>query len=186
MQGFFGASFYDKVEREGGGTPPVDGDAGDLDQMPLFGGGAQWKLGGERMDYGLEGFFSFEGRANATAFAVGGGGAAIAVDVDLMIFDFYGGPFVSTFLGDKLRAYVGAGPLIQFANYYQDLSSSHDSGSGFGVGGYIRTGLELVLPSRTMVGLGALWSDSTIDLSGGLGDLKVEGYQLVLTVSRGI
>lgn len=186
MQGFLGVSFYDEVTREGGGTADVDGDSGDLDELPLIGGGAQFKLGGERLDYGLEAFFSLEGRANAAAFAVGGGGAVVAVDVDLLIVDVYGGPFVSTFLGDKLRAYAGAGPLIQFANYDQDIDSDTDSGSGFGTGWYARTGLELVLPSRTMIGLGVRWSDSTIDLGGDLGDLDIEGLQAVLTVSRGI
>ena len=40
MQGFLGVSFYDKVTREGGDAADVDGDSGDLDQLPLIGGGA--------------------------------------------------------------------------------------------------------------------------------------------------
>jgi hypothetical protein len=186
MQGFLGVSFYDKVTREGGNTSDVDGDAGDLDQLPLIGGGAEFKLGGERIDYGFDLMFSLEGRANAAAFAAGGGGAVIAVDVDLLIIDFYGGPFVSMFLGDKMRVYAGAGPLLQFADYHQDFNTTHASGSGFGVGWYARTGLEFVLPSRTMIGFGALWLDSSVDLDSGLGDLNVEGFQAVFTVTQGL
>jgi hypothetical protein len=186
MQGFFGVSFYDDVSREGGNFGDVDGDAGDLDQLPLIGGGAQVKLGGDKLDYGFEMFFSFEGRANTTAFATGAGGIVIAGDVSLLIFDLYGGAFVSRFVGDNLRLYAGAGPLLQWADWDQDFGSIDASGSGFGVGGYVRTGFEFFLSSRTLVGLGVRWSDSTIDLDGGLGNLDIEGFQAVLTVSRGI
>lgn len=186
MQGFFGVSQFETIEREGGGTPTVDGDDGDLDEIPFLGGGAQFKLGGERLDFGFEGLFSFGGRANADAFVIGGGGAAVAVDVDLLIFDLYGGPFVSAFLGDKLRLYAAAGPLLQWADYEESNSVGDNDGSGFGYGLYARTGCEFVLPSRTMIGLGARWSDTSVDLGGDLGDLEMDGFQLMLTVSRGI
>src|SRR5262245_36025268 len=68
MQGFLGVSEYTSIHREGGGSPDVDGDEGNLDEMPILGGGGQWKLGGENIDYGLEALFSFGGRANASAF----------------------------------------------------------------------------------------------------------------------
>jgi hypothetical protein len=186
MQGFFGVSFYNQIEREGGGSPDVEGESSGIDQMPVFGGGGQWKLGGESLDYGLEALFSMEGRANAAAFAAGGGGATIAVDVDMFVIDMYGGPFINKFLGDKLRWYLAAGPMMQFANYDQHSNLFHDSGSGFGFGGYARTGFEVVLPSRTMIGLGVLWLDTKVDLSGNLGDLNMQGYQVLFTVSRGI
>jgi len=186
LQGFFGVTEYTKVDRNGGGTPSVDGDDGNLETVPIIGGGAQYKLGGENLDYGLEGLFSFGGRANATAFAAGGGGAAVAVSVDLLIFDFYGGPFVSTFLGDKLRVYAGVGPLLEWASYDQSENDVSDSGTGFGYGAYARTGFEFVLPSRTMIGMGVRWSDTTVDLGGDLGDLDLEGFQILFTVSRGI
>lgn len=186
MQGFFGISFYNKVEREGGNTPDVEGESSGLDQMPVLGGGGQWKLGGESVDYGLELLFSMEGRGNASAFAVGGGGATIAVDVDMFVLDFYGGPFISKFLGDKLRWYLGAGPMMQWADYDQHSNVFHDSGSGFGFGGYARTGFEMVLPSRTMIGLGVIWLDTKVDMDSSLGNLNIEGYQVFFSVSRGI
>src|SRR5688572_7131331 len=164
LQGFFGATYFDEVSFDRGGTEDVDGDEGDLDQLPLIGGGAQWKLGGQGIDIGLEGLLSFAGRANAEAFVIGGGGAAIAIDVDMLIFEMYGGPFASVLLGETLRLYAAAGPLMQFADCEQDEFDDEgetESGSGFGTGYYARAGFELVLPSYTLIGMGARWSDST-------------------------
>jgi len=185
MQGFFGVSEYQNVEREGGSSPDVDGDEGDLDEFPLLGGGAQYKFGGERLDYGLEGLFSFGGSANSTAI-VGSGGAAVAIDVDLLIFDFYFGPFISTFVGDSVRLYAGAGPLFEWADYEQSDATGTDNGSGFGFGTYARTGIEFVIPGGTMLGVGVRWSDTSVDLGSDLGDLEMDGFQVLFTVSRGI
>jgi len=181
MQGFFGVTEFQKVSVDLPGSGHIDGDKGDLDQLPLLGGGAQWKLGGDRIDWGLEGMMSFAWRSDATAFVVGGGGAAVAVDTDLVIFELFGGPFASTFLGDKTRVYGGAGPLMQWASFDQDVG---DGGSGFGTGLYARTGIEFMLQQRTLLGFGVRWSDSTVDLGGNLGDLEIDGLQMVLTVSR--
>ncbi|MBL8862452.1 MAG: hypothetical protein JNK02_10630 [Planctomycetes bacterium] len=187
LQGFFGASFYETVEQSGGSAADVDGADEDAAQAPVLGGGAQWKLGGERIDLGLEAMFAFSWRSNATAIAVGGGGAAVAVDIDMFLFELYGGPVANIFLGDSTRVYASAGPLIQWADYSQDdpLSSGSDSGSGFGTGWYARTGIEFTIMPGTMLGLGVRWSDSTVDLDGGLGDLDLAGLQAVLTVTQG-
>ena len=186
MHGFFGASMFDKVEADASGGAIVDGDRGDVDEYPVIGGGAQWKYGGgERIDWGLEGLMSFGWRGDAEAFVIGGGGATVAIEVDLLIFELFGGPFASVFLGDKLRVYGAVGPIMQFADYSQS-GNLDDDGSGFGYGWYARTGAEFVLPSRTLLGFGVRWSDTEVDLGGSLGDLEMEGVQAVLTVSRGI
>ncbi len=186
MHGFLGVSSFEHVEADGGAAGSIDGDEGDLDELPLIGGGAQWLLGGERIHYGLEGLLSFSWRGDTEAFVIGGMGAAIAVDIDLLLFELYGGPFASMFLGDKLRLYGAAGPLLQFADYSQSGNGLGDDGSGFGAGWYARSGLEFVLPSRTLIGFGLRWSDTTVDLDGNIGDLEIEGLQAMLTVSRGI
>lgn len=183
MQGFFGVSQYTNVSADGdNGT--LDGDGGDLDQLPVLGGGGQFKLGGEKVDLGLEGIFAVSGRWDAEAFYFGGGGAAVAVDVDMLVLDLYGGPFASMFLGEKVRVYGAAGPLFQFVDYDQSGNALDADGSGFGFGWYARTGIEFALPNRVWLGVGARWSDSTVDLDGGLGDLDLEGFQFLITVSR--
>jgi hypothetical protein len=183
LQGFFGWTDYSDVSTSG--SAQIDGDSGDLDQIPLIGGGGQIKLAGERLDFGLEGLLSFGGRADAVAFVAGGGGAVVAVDVDLLLFELYGGPFLSMFLGDRLRVYAAAGPLMQWAEWDQS-GAVGDSGSGFGAGFYARTGLEFVLPSHTLIGFGVRWSDTTVDLGGDLGDLDIRGAEGLITVSEGL
>ncbi len=185
MQGFLGMTAFDEYEVEGDNLGSVDGGGDSASQLPLIGGGGQWKLGGQNIDLGVELMVSFAWRSNATAVVVGSGGAAVAVDVDTLLFDLYGGPFVSKFLGEKARIYASAGPLLEWANYDQSASGVTDSGTGFGAGWYARGGIEFALASRTMIGIGARWSDSTIDLDGGLGDLDLQGVQAYITVTQG-
>jgi len=187
MQGFIGAGEYDTIETTTDSGLEVDGSGEDSSQTPVIGGGAQWKLGGDRIDLGLEAMFAFSWRSNATAIAVGGGGAAVAVDVDSFLLEVYGGPMANMFLGDKTRVYVSAGPLLEWVDYSQgnDSENIDDSGSGFGTGWYARTGIEFALGGGTMMGVGFRWADSTVDLDGGLGDLELEGYQVALTVTQG-
>jgi hypothetical protein len=128
---------------------------------------------------------SFGWQSNATAIAAGGGGAAVIVDVGLFVFDLYGGPFLSKFIGDKVRVYVSGGPLLEWVNYDQDSLAFGGSGSGFGVGGYARTGIEFIVSPHMMVGLGLRWSKSTVDLNNNLGNLDLQGFQTVLTVTQG-
>lgn len=184
-QGYFGVHYLTEADRSSGSLPPVEG-GDDFESVPTLGGGAMFKLGGRRLDWGVEGMLAFSGTANAVAFYGGGSGAAVAVDVDLLLFDLYGGPFVSLFLGDRLRAYGAAGGLLQWASYDQDGPSTVDSGDGdgFGSGVYARTGLEFVLNQGTLLGFGVRWSQSRVDLSGDLGHLDLEGTQAVVTLSR--
>jgi hypothetical protein len=187
MQGFLGAYEFETVETNGGDSPDIDGSDDDLSQLPAIGGGGQWKLLGNRLDFGFEAMISFGWRANATAFAAGGGGAVVAVDVDMFLIDLYGGPFLSVFLGERVRAYGAAGPLMQWSEFDQDGPDELDSdGSGFGTGWYARTGLELRVRPGLMVGGGVRWTDSTIDLDNDMGDLDLEGLQWAFTVSTGI
>lgn len=188
MQGFFGASEYETIERSGGDYDPVDGSDDSLSQLPAIGGGAMWKLGGQRIDFGFEGMIAFGWRANAVAFAAGGGGAVVAVDVNLFLIDLYGGPFASIFLGERWRLYGAAGPMMQWANYDQEGDSSEfdGSGTGFGTGWYARTGLEFRVRPGLMIGGGVRWTDSSVDLDSSLGTLDMEGFQWAVTVSTGI
>lgn len=182
IQGFLGVNFLQELKREGGTAPPVDGD--DVDFLPVVGGGGQWKLLGENVDMGLEGLIDFQWRANGSAFVAGGGGAVVAVDVDVFVVDLYGGPFISKFLGDRLRLYAAGGPMVSFGSYDQSGNSMDANSSGFGVGVYARAGLELAVDKGALVGVAAQWSDSKIDLSNGLGDLKVQGVQALITFSK--
>lgn len=182
LQGYFGAVLYEG-ERSGGSRPSVGMDYDEM-QLPTLGGGGQWKLAGEHVDFGLEGMLAFNWRAGASAYVVGGGGATVAVDVDLFVFDLYGGPFASVFLGDRVRAYASAGPLMQWAQYEESSLTGDGSSSGFGLGVYARAGLEFAVSPNSLVGFGVRWSDAEVDLGGDSGDLDVSGIQLAVTFSQ--
>lgn len=177
MQGYFGAA-VNQLERSGGG---VRVEADDV-ELPAIGGGAQWKLAGDKIDLGLEGLLGFNWRAGSTAFVVGGGGAAVAVDVDMFVMDLYGGPFASMFLGDALRVYAGAGPLMQWA-FYDESGVTSEDGSGFGLGYYARTGFDFQVGRNALLGFGVRWADSSIDVGGNLGDVDVDGLLWMVTWS---
>jgi hypothetical protein len=183
MQGFFGAMFMDQVDIDTGSNTTIQNEGQTI--LPVIGGGAQWKLSGEKVDFGVEAMFSVGWQANATAVAIGGGGAAVAVDFGLTLIDIYGGPFLSMFLGDKTRVYIAAGPLLEWANYDPDTVSGGASANGFGAGGYARTGIEFLMGSGTLIGFGARWAKSSVSLSNGYGNMDLEGLQAVLTVTRG-
>ncbi len=182
LQGYFGAVLYEG-ERSGGARPDVGMDYDEM-QLPTLGGGGQWKLAGEHVDFGLEGMLAFNWRSGASAYVVGGGGATVAVDVDLFVFDLYGGPFASVFLGDRVRAYASAGPLMQWAQYEESSVLDDGNSSGFGLGVYARTGLEFAVGPNSLVGFGVRWSDAKVDLGGDDGDLDVSGVQLAVTFSQ--
>jgi len=153
--------------------------------VPTIGGGFQFKLGGEDIDLGLEFLLAFSGRGNVSAFVVGGGGAAVAVDIDLLICDFYGGPFASLWVSERVRVYGSAGPLVQFAGYdqYGADKSYDDDGSGFGTGWYGRVGVEFFTTWGTSLGVGVRYSDSNIELDDRLGELDAYGLEYAITLT---
>lgn len=182
LQGYLGVNSIQDLTIKGGDGEDVEGS---VSQYPVIGGGAQWKVGGERVDFGFEALMSIGGRGNVGAFAVGGGGAAIVVDLDLLIVDFFGGPFLSLPLGDKTRIYGSIGPLVQFAQTHQSSIDPRYNGStsGFGIGVYARTGFEFQIGSGSLIGLGFRWFDSNVDLSTSVGDLEMQSVEAMLTVS---
>lgn len=186
LQGYLAVTELTDVARQG--DDGVDALRTDDDvTMPTIGGGAQWKLAGDRLDIGLEGLLSLSGQGNLQAFAIGSGGAAIAVDIDLAVVDFYGGPFASVWLGNRVRCYGAAGPLVMFASYEEDLPVEpyNSRGTGFGAGWYGRLGIELLVGGGTSIGVGARYSDANVDLDSRLGDLELEGIQYMFTVTSG-
>jgi len=186
LQGYVGVAYPDGVTLDRDGDPVTIEDD-ELDPLPVIGGGAQVKLAGQGLDFGVEALVSLAFRSDLEAFVVGGGGAVIALSADVLVVDVFGGPFLSKLFGDRVRVYAGAGPLLQFLEYSQEDDSGDldDDGSGFGAGYYTRGGIEFLLPSGTLVGFGVRYSSSEVDLEGSLGDFDFEGVQAVITVSRG-
>jgi len=182
--GYLAVTEYNDITltQSGGGSNLATDD--DL-SVPTIGGGFQFKLGGNDIDLGLEILLALSGRGKVSAFVFGSGGTAVAVDIDLLICDFYGGPFASLWVTERVRIYGGAGPLVQFAGYDQRGAdqSFDDDGSGFGVGWYGRVGVELFTHWGTSIGVGVRFSDSSIELDDHLGDLDAYGTEYAITVT---
>jgi len=168
------------------GSPSVELDDGNYEVLPVFGGGAQWKLAGERIDFGLEGMLAFQTRSNIAAFASSGGTTVVAVDVDLLLIEVYGGPFVSEFVGDGVRLYAATGPLLQWVGYDQSDGTTTEDVDGSGGGFYARGGIEFPLPSGELLGMGVRWWESSIDFEQGFGDADFGGVQLYVSYSYGV
>lgn len=184
LQGYLGARVLDKIERNYGGGV-TDGTDEELSQLPSIGGGALWKFGGDRVDFGFEGLFGANWRTNALAFS-SNGGAVIAVDADILLLDFYGGPFINVPLGKRARVYAAAGPMVQFAQY-EESDSSLPEGSystGFGTGWYARAGLEVLVGDGLYAGIGARRSESSISLSEDMGTLDLEGIEFFFSMTQ--
>jgi len=189
LQGYIGASYLSEFQVSPSGAPPIELDDDEYEVLPVIGGGAQMKLAGNALDFGIEGFVAFSGRTDLEAFASSGGSAVAVFDVSLLVFEAYGGPFVSRFVGDRMRVFAGAGPLLQWVGYDQEEEASaveDEDAEGFGGGYYVRGGLEFLLPSRKLVGFGARWSESSIDLGQDFGDLDLSGLELFVTYSYGL
>jgi hypothetical protein len=184
LQGTFGLGYLEAVRLDQTGSQ-VQIDASQFDNTPVIGGGLQWKLFGERVDWGLEAMFSVAWRANAVAFVSNGSGAALAVNVDTLLVDFYGGPFVSAFVGDHARIYAAAGPVLQYVDYTQTDGPLESHGTGSGLGGYARAGFEFQLPGGDLLGLCVRRTDVDVGLGSALGEFNVSSTQIVLTVTTG-
>jgi len=187
LQGFGGVKYLSDFRLDGASSGPIELDEDEVEILPVIGGGAQWKLTGRAFDLGLEGFLSFAGRSDLEAFAAGGGGAVVAIDVNLLLFEAYGGVFASRFLGERVRLHGGFGPLLSWVSYDPDDEDggTGDDADGSGGGAYARAGLEFLLPSGRLAGLGVRWSESSVDLGQDLGDLELGELELFVSYSYG-
>jgi len=187
LQGYIGAKYLSEFVVSPSGTPPIELADDEYDVLPVVGGGAQLKLAGQGIDFGVEGLIALSGRTDLEAFASSGGTTVAVFDVNLLVVELYGGPFVSKFVGDRLRLYGAAGPLLQWVGYDQDDNvTGQENTDGFGGGVYARTGFEFLLPSNKLVGLGARWSESSVDFNSDFGELDLSGLEVFVTYSYGL
>ncbi len=185
-QGLVGASFLAKADRDGGNNPPVPGQAGDFEQVPMLGGVFQHAMWGDRVDMGLEVGGTLGFQTGGGYVYAGGGGLTVAVDINMSLFDLFGGPFISLPLGNKARVYGSAGPLLQFANWDQTGIGVNQTGTGFGTGLYTRAGFEYMLSRTMLIGIGLRWTDSRVSLGSGLGSLDLQGTQALISFTAGV
>jgi len=167
--------------------PGIELDSSDL-SLPILGGVFQQALRGDRLQFGVEGGFTF-GFKGDRATVILPNSVVIVADNDVLLADLFGGLYINRYIGRNLRLYGGVGPLLQYGridleyiDQFNELQGIKES--GWGVGLYARAGLEVNLAPGTYVGVGVRWIDSHVNMSGPLDDLDYEAVQYMLTVSK--
>lgn len=174
---------YGTFERSGP-DGVYDGSGEEIGTLLGAGAGLQWKLADGPVALGLEGMFDVSSRHSGAGLYTPAGGATSEELGDLDLLDVYGGPMASVFVGNSLRVYGAAGPLVQVGFYDQSSPAGDDLGdSGFGLGWYVRAGAEARFGQSLLGGIGVRHAGSTLDLGGDLGDLELAGTTFFVSVS---
>lgn len=156
--------------------------------LPLLGGALQYPVwGGPRFQFGFEGGGTVAWESDRVRIATGGGTVIVVADNDLFLADAFVGLLFNVYLGRRFRAWVGAGPLLQWGCVdleYEDAGVPIDiEDSGFGTGVYARVGLEYEFKPNSWAGLSIRHVDSELDFGDGFENFEFESTQLVLSVS---
>lgn len=179
---------------------------GDLpDSIPYLGAAAQviWK--DDVIGYGWEGggFFSWQ-NDSVSYYASGGGDGGsvrISVDNDYWSFETFMGLYASLKPIDRLRFYVGAGPLFLFATAkvdnvaeqapeptsFEGTTINIDADnyhSDFTVGAYARAGFEFQLLDNYWMGGSVRHMKADVNLSKSVGQFDIDGDIYFLTVTK--
>lgn len=186
VQALIGASRYNDLKS----TNDVPGGGGeivaDVSQLPSIGLAGQYKLGGDAVEFGLDGGLLYSWAADRESVYVGNGNTVVFVDQRLSLTDLFFGVYGSADLGGKARVYAAAGPcmLWGYSEYEDNLNS--DSGSAFGVGGYGRGGIEFRMPTGALLGFGGRYQVTDLDFGSQVGTYDVDGWQVFLTYTVGM
>ncbi len=167
VQGLFGVSSFDDEL-----APSTDSE-----DLPALGFAAQHPLrtGDVELGYevGLLVGWEFEDRILADAVGVA------EVDDELLVGDVFFGGFTALNAG-RARLYLGAGPQLSLA--YFDRSGDRDlDGRAWGLGLYVRTGIELRVTKDVWIGVGARAVTTELDFDGNVPDVDPTALQGFLT-----
>lgn len=190
VQGLVGVSFFgnDLEFTRTDSMDPSSTVSNDLSTMPTIGFGAHYRLVGSpsALEAGLDGSLLFSWwRDSAKVVAAGGGTVVVKLTTSMLIGDIGFGVYGSQMLGESVRVYVAGGPLVQFGSGFFENELGDESEGGFGVGGYVRGGIEFRIKPGEMFGIGVrnTWSD--LDFGGSVGDLDTDALQFFVTYTDG-
>jgi hypothetical protein len=159
--------------------------------MPTIGAAVQMAGIGQRaVTAGVEWGGTLSWENDRGAVAAGNGTVVVVSDNDYLLADVFAGLYVNVDLGERWRIYGGAGPLLQYGRidleYIDESNNLIDvGGDGFGLGTYVRAGIERTIGATT-VGIGARWMRSSIDPGSGIDELDLEGVQYLITATQSL
>jgi opacity protein-like surface antigen len=159
--------------------------------LPVIGAVYQQPVVGQRVRFGFEGGFTLSWENDVKAVLLDSGATTVVAENDFLLVDLSCGLFADLMLGERLRLYGGAGPVLQFASVDAEWDDSSIGDvdvdeDAFGGGYYARTGFEFAFSKGTTVGLGVRHLDSSVDPGGGIDSIEFEEWQYVLTATRGL
>ena len=197
VQGMIGANTvgkdhvsYTKLPADATSEPSTD-----LPTAPMIAFAGQQPLVG---DFAINAGVEFGGtltwwRDGADVYGyTGGGGTVVIVNYDnrMWMVDFFGGPYASLMLGEKVRIYGGVGPTIVWAGLeydaeYEGVNGRLTSYTGYddewSWGGYGRVGLEYMMSKRDLVGIGVRYLRTDFRFSELDTSLDFETWQIMAT-----
>jgi opacity protein-like surface antigen len=164
-----------------------------IDSLPTIGIMGQMSLWGESLQAGIEGGLDGSWRNDSSRVTTSNGTRIVYVDNQAYLINLYYGLYGSWEINHKARVYLGAGGMLNWARVEvknESDSISDQSESAFGFGPYVRSGIEFKLDSGYLLGVGVRSLTSDLDFSDSVGEIAVDGVQLMLTfalpVSKGI
>jgi hypothetical protein len=202
VQGLVGATQIDEDEIVFSNIPELDeavAEGADLSTLFTVGASAMEILGesDRALQTGVEVGFTFSFGGDDRDVAGGGGSGVVVVNVDssLLLSDVFAGVFLRKETGNGTSLYVGAGPLLMFARITGDFVerdvedrsglSLDESETAFGVGGYVRAGLEFPWKTGGTFGIGVRAFTASVDFDHTLGDVDFQGVQGFVGYTQG-
>lgn len=177
---------------------------GALDDIPYLGGTAQVALHDGVFGYGWEGGAFLSWINDEVRYAAGsgsqGGYAAISIDNAFWSIETSIGLWASVRPIDRVRLYIGAGPLLIFGRADSDgpdddqqpqptpnavvVTNGDTHDSDWSPGGYARAGIEVRITDRTWFGVNVRHMKTDLDLEDSIGRFDIDGNLYLLSVTN--
>jgi hypothetical protein len=167
----------------------------DLSGMPVIGGIWQKPLRGEKNVLGFEGGILFSWKSDDVSVRGAGGRAVVRIDNSIFLLDLSAGLYVHSILANRIRLYAAGGPVLMFVSYdvdFEDEDTSttviireDESVSEFGVGGYVRAGVEIGVIGNGLLGIGVRGVYAKVDLDDVDAELEMKSGSVFATFTVG-
>ena len=183
-------------ENDSGSNEPLvfEGESADI---PYLGFSMQQVLGGNRLTYGVEGGFLASWKTEKWQVAVSDGTAYVRIYNSMFLGDLFFGGYTSMNVGERIRLYLGGGPLLIYGQRKidpeeRDIPDDSDIiyettyESEWNVGVYARTGVDVIVSDKFIFGLSARGIKTNLDFDNHGRHTKVEGVQFLFTLSAAL
>lgn len=190
------------LDNQGASWPALAGGSADAEfsTAPIVGIESEFVFQKGWVHWGINSGGSVAWKDGGVQFSSSGGTTpAVAVDSSLLLGELHVGGYIRGRLHDRITTYAAAGPML-LAGYHDiddetvfdaagdaiEGASTLDEGdsTGFNIGYYARAGIDFEIRKNEHLGVGFRYISSDLDLDDTVGNLDIEGTQLMLTFSK--